>query len=69
MVPSAVSFAMLMKALSEVRVKVEVKPGVDNLVFRLHYRYSYIVFLAAALLATLYDAIGKDDETGLCSCV
>ncbi|XP_045116946.1 innexin inx2-like [Portunus trituberculatus] len=49
---------MLMKALAEVKVKVEVKPGVDNLVFRLHYRYTYIVFLTSALLATLYDAIG-----------
>ncbi|KAK8380262.1 hypothetical protein O3P69_016703 [Scylla paramamosain] len=35
-----------------------IKPVVDNLVFRLHYRYTYIFFLAATLLTTLYDAIG-----------
>lgn len=49
---------MVYKAISSLKIKVELKPVVDNLVFRLHYRYTYIIFMASCLLATLYDAIG-----------
>ena len=50
---------MLLGAISQVKVKVELKPVVDNIMFRLHYRYTYIFFLVGAMLATLYDAIGN----------
>lgn len=50
----------MFKAVSSVvKVKVDLKPVVDNLVFKLHYRYTYIFFLVATALATLYDVIGE----------
>lgn len=49
----------MLKVISQVKVKVELKPVVDNLVFKLHYRYTYIIYVVATLLTTLYDAIGK----------
>ncbi|KAK3854891.1 hypothetical protein Pcinc_038671 [Petrolisthes cinctipes] len=48
------------KSLAKVRVKIEVKPIVENLVFRLHYRYTYIIFMASCLLTTMYGLF--DDE-------
>lgn len=58
---------MVFSALSAVKIKVEVKPVVDNFVFRLHYKYTYTIFMVSMLLATLYDAIGNkiDCMTGL----
>lgn len=50
---------MVFRALSKVKVKVDLKPTVDNVVFRLHYRYTYMIFMVSMLLATLYDNIGK----------
>lgn len=49
---------MVYKAISKIKVKVDLKPKVDNLVFRLHYRYTYIIYMVSMLLTTLYDAIG-----------
>lgn len=50
---------MVFRALSKVKIKVDLKPKVDSFVFRLHYRYTYAIFMVSMLLATLYDAIGK----------
>ncbi|XP_071519072.1 innexin inx2-like [Panulirus ornatus] len=57
----------ILGALSSVKVKVDLKPVVDNIVFRLHYRYTYTVYMVSTLLATLYDAIGNriDCMTGI----
>ncbi|KAK4304113.1 hypothetical protein Pmani_023938 [Petrolisthes manimaculis] len=46
------------KSLAKVRVKIEVKPIVENLVFRLHYRYTYVIFMASCLLTTMYGLFG-----------
>ncbi|XP_057366971.1 innexin inx3-like [Daphnia carinata] len=35
------------------------KPVVDNAIFRLHYRFTCVFFLAASLLATAIDFFGK----------
>ncbi|KAF2358625.1 Innexin [Trinorchestia longiramus] len=40
-------------------MKAEYKPRADNLVFRLHYRFTFMVFMVAAMLSTLYDVIGE----------
>nr|XP_027217939.1 innexin inx2-like [Penaeus vannamei] len=50
---------MVFKVLSEVKLKAEVKPTVDNLMCRLHYRYTYIQYMVFVLLCTFYDAIGE----------
>ncbi|XP_018021821.1 innexin inx2 [Hyalella azteca] len=47
------------KAFSALKIKGEFKPRVDNLVFRLHYRYTFILFMAGAILSTLYDFVGE----------
>ncbi|KAK8740974.1 hypothetical protein OTU49_002802 [Cherax quadricarinatus] len=49
---------MMFKAISSIKVKVELKPVVDNLVFRLHYRYTYTIYMVSMLLCTIYDIIG-----------
>ncbi|XP_045616201.1 innexin inx2 [Procambarus clarkii] len=49
---------MVFKAISTIKIKVEVKPVVDNTIFRLHYRYTYTIYMVCMLLCTLYDAIG-----------
>lgn len=46
------------KAFSALKVKGEFKPRVDNVVFRLHYRYTFILFMMGATLSTLYDVVG-----------
>ncbi|KAK4304114.1 hypothetical protein Pmani_023939 [Petrolisthes manimaculis] len=50
---------MAVKSLSGAKIKlaVELKPVVESLVFRLHYRYTYGLFALFALLTTLYDTI------------
>ncbi|KAK3854890.1 hypothetical protein Pcinc_038670 [Petrolisthes cinctipes] len=53
---------MVFKAISSIKIKVQLKPVVDNLVFRLHYRYTYVIFMVSCLLATLYDTIGDKIE-------
>ncbi|XP_042203530.1 innexin inx2-like [Homarus americanus] len=53
---------MAFRAISSIKVKVELKPVVDNMVFRLHYRYTYIIYMVSMLLCTLYDAIGNKIE-------
>lgn len=50
---------MLYKALSTVKLKVEFKPVVDNFVFRLHYKYTYTIFMVCVVLTTVYDIVGK----------
>ncbi|KAK7079093.1 hypothetical protein SK128_007328 [Halocaridina rubra] len=50
---------MVFKAFSSLKIKVVIKPVVDNLVFRLHYKFTYAMFMVFALLTTLYDAIGN----------
>ena len=50
---------MVFKALSKIKIKVDLKPTVDSLVFRLHYRYTNRILLASTLLTTLYDVVGK----------
>lgn len=50
---------MVFKVLSEVKLKAEVKPTVDNFMCRLHYRYTYIQYMVFVLLCTFYDAIGE----------
>jgi len=47
------------KAFSALKIKGELKPRADNLVFRLHYRYTCVLFLACATLTTLYDFVGN----------
>ncbi|XP_063590157.1 innexin inx2-like [Penaeus indicus] len=49
----------MFKALSDVKLKAEVKPTVDNIMCRLHYRYTYLQYMVFVLLCTLYDAIGE----------
>ena len=46
------------KAFSALKIKGELKPRADNLVFRLHYRYTFMMFMAGATLTTLYDFVG-----------
>ncbi|KAG0694865.1 Innexin inx2 [Chionoecetes opilio] len=53
---------MMLRAVSSIKVKVELKPVVDNFVFMLHYRYTYIIYIMATFLTTLYDAIGDKIE-------
>lgn len=50
---------MVFKALSKIKIKVDLKPTVDSLVFRLHYRYTNRILLASTLLTTLYDVVGE----------
>ncbi|KAF2358629.1 Innexin, partial [Trinorchestia longiramus] len=47
------------KTFSVLKVKGVFKPRVDNLVFRLHYRYTFILFMGGAILSTLYDFVGE----------
>ncbi|ROT80333.1 innexin 3 [Penaeus vannamei] len=47
------------KFLLQIKIKVDLKPTVDSLVFRLHYRYTNRILLASTLLTTLYDVVGK----------
>lgn len=56
---------MVFKALGDIKVKAEVKPTVDNIMCRLHYRYTYIKYMAFVLLCTLYDAIGESSKSVL----
>ena len=44
--------------LKDCKVKYEHKPRVDNLIFRLHYRYTVAFFLVAAVLTTLTELFG-----------
>ncbi|XP_053634750.2 innexin inx2-like [Cherax quadricarinatus] len=50
---------MAFRALTKIKVKVDVKPVMENLVFRLHYRYTYIIYMVCMILSTLYGIIGK----------
>nr|XP_045616203.1 innexin inx2-like isoform X2 [Procambarus clarkii] len=50
---------MVFRAVSIIKVKVEVKPVVESLAFRLHYRYTYLLYMLATLLSSLYDTVGK----------
>ncbi|KAK7079092.1 hypothetical protein SK128_007327 [Halocaridina rubra] len=67
---------MAFRALSKVKLKVEVKPVVDSFAFRLHYKYTLLIFLVSAFLATAYDLVGKkidcmtpfDDPEEECHC-
>ena len=45
--------------LVKVEVKMDLKPVVDNWVFKLHYRYTYYVFMIGAMLATFYASSGE----------
>ncbi|XP_076062713.1 innexin inx2-like [Oratosquilla oratoria] len=46
------------KAFSQLNLKVSLTPKVDNLVFRLHYKYTYRIFMASVILSTIYDVVG-----------
>lgn len=45
----------MLRAISSLRVTVNLKPFVDSWVFKLHYRCTYIIYMASALLVTLYN--------------
>ena len=49
----------MLNAFSSIKIKVNFNPTVDNLIFRLHYRYTYILFISCVILTTLYDWVGK----------
>ena len=44
---------------ADFNLKVKFKPEIDNFVFRLHYRFTYVFFMASVVLTTLYDVVGK----------
>lgn len=50
---------MVFRTFMSIKVKVEVKPCVENLVFRLHYRYTYSIYMVSMFLATLYNIVGE----------
>lgn len=60
---------MSVSAFAKIKVKVDVKPVVEGFVFRLHYRYTYLFFMIATLLSSLYGLVGKkiDCMTGISS--
>ncbi|XP_042204653.1 innexin inx2-like [Homarus americanus] len=60
---------MAFRSLTKIKIKVDMKPVVENLVFRLHYRYTNVIYMVSVLLATLYGLVGKkiDCMTGMSS--
>lgn len=50
---------MSIRAFTKIKVKVDVKPAVEGFVFRLHYRYTYLFFMIATLLSSLYGLVGE----------
>ncbi|KAG0694866.1 Innexin inx2 [Chionoecetes opilio] len=50
---------MSLSSLGKIKVKIDVKPVVENIVFRLHYRYTYFAFMTATLLSSLYGIVGS----------